>query len=71
MKTINVKKDDVVILNLPDGSNMQVEVKEDNIFELSFYTSTKEGYYREQPVLHMKSTNTFEVELRRTKGSDK
>ncbi|MGL4452688.1 MAG: hypothetical protein ACRCTZ_16090 [Sarcina sp.] len=65
MKKIGINVEDIVFLQLPDGSNVQIELKEENLVELSFYTRTKDGTIREQPVLHMKNSNTFAVELRR------
>lgn len=65
MKKIDINVEDIVFLQLPDGSNVQIELKEENLVELSFYTRTKDGKIREQPVLHMKNSNTFSVELRR------
>ena len=71
MKKLKINLEDIVFIELPDGSNLQVNLQKDNLIELSFYTASKEGEIREQPVIHMKNSNTFAVELRRIKGGKK
>lgn len=71
MNKIKIDVEDIVFIELPDGSNVQVNLQKDNLIELSFYTSTKKDEIREQPVIHMKNSNTFAVELRRNKGGNK
>lgn len=71
MNKIKIVVEDIVFIELPDGSNVQVKLQKDNLIELSFFTATKEKEIREQPVIHMKNSNTFSVELRRNKGGRK
>lgn len=71
MNKVKINVEDIVFIELPDGSNVQVKLQKDNLIELSFFTATKEGEVREQPVIHMKNSNTFAVELRRYKGGRK
>lgn len=71
MNKVKIDVEDIVFIDLPDGSNVQVKLQKDNLIELSFFTASKEKEIREQPVIHMKNSNTFAVELRRNKGGNK
>lgn len=68
MKKVKLDVGEIVFVELPDGGNVQIDLKKELLMELSFYTATKEKEIRNQPIIHMKNSNTFQVELRRGKN---
>lgn len=68
MKKVKLDVGEIVFVELPDGSNVQIDLKKNYLWNYLFTQLQKKKEIRNQPIIHMKNSNTFQVELRRGKN---